>query len=191
MDIAVVGLAVVGGFLLLVFLWFIVIYNRFVTLRNQIAEAWSDIDTELKRRYDLIPNLVSVVKGYAAHEQTVFESVARARAQAAAASGGAGAFAQHQNELTRGLRQLFAVAEGYPQLKADRHFLELQEELTNTEDRIQAARRFFNGNIREFNVLADSFPSNLIAQTFGFTRKEFFELDDLQARQPPAVEFRA
>jgi len=170
-------------------IWFIASYNRFINLRNVIAESWSDIDTELKRRYDLIPNLVSTVKGYATHEQAVFEAVTKARTQAVASTGSADSQAKDENVLVHALRQVLFVAESYPQLKADRNFLELQKELVNTEDRLQAARRFFNGNTREFNVLVESFPTSLIAGMFSFTRQGFFELDDLQARQPVAVEF--
>ncbi len=169
--------------------WFVTSYNRLVNLRLLIEESWSDIDTELKRRYELIPNLVSTVKGYAAHEQAVLEAVTNARKQAVASAGSPHAQAQDENEFVKALKQVFAVAESYPQLKADRNFLALQKELVNTEDRLQAARRFFNGNTREFNVLVASFPTNLIARAFGFTRKDFFEIEDLAIRQPVAVAF--
>jgi LemA protein len=190
MDSGLIILLVCGLPLLVGLIWFIATYNRFVGLRNMIAESWSDIDTELKRRYDLIPNLVSTVKGYAAHERAVFEEVTKARAQAVASTGSAQSQAQDENQLVRSLRQLLAVAESYPQLKADRNFLELQKELVNTEDRIQAARRFFNGNVREFNVLVETVPSNVIANMGGFKRQEFFEIEDLRERQAVPVDFK-
>jgi LemA protein len=189
MDNGIVCLLAAGLPALVVVIWLIASYNRLVNLRNLIAESWSDIDTELKRRYDLIPNLVSTVKGYAAHEHAVLEAVTKARAQAVASNGPPDSQAQDENPLIRSLRQLLATAEAYPQLKADRNFLELQKELANTEDRLQAARRFFNGNTREFNVLTESFPTNLVAQLFGISRKEFFEIEDLRERRPVAVEF--
>lgn len=174
---------------LIALIWFVASYNRLVNLSVLITESWSDIDTELKRRYDLIPNLVSTVKGYAAHEQSVLEAVTKARTQAVASTGSPGSQAQDENQFVQALRQMMVVVESYPQLKADRNFLALQKELVNTEDRLQAARRFFNGNTREFNVLVASFPTNLIAGAFGFTRKDFFEIDDLAIRQPVAVAF--
>lgn len=182
-------LAAIGVPILIFIVWFVASYNRLVGLRNMIAESWSDIDTELKRRYDLIPNLVSTVKGYAAHEQSVLEAVTKARTQAAASTGSPDSQAKDENQLVHALRQMLVVVESYPQLKADRNFLELQKELVNTEDRLQAARRFFNGNTREYNVLVETFPTNLIAQAFGFTRKDFFEIEDLAMRQPVAVAF--
>ncbi len=157
-------------------IWFIATYNRFVGLRNMIAESWSDIDTELKRRYDLIPNLVATVKGYAAHEKAVFEEVTKAQGPGRGFHGFA-TFAGPGRESTGSF--LAAIVgwwrKSYPQLKADRNFLELQKELVNTEDRIQAARRFFNGNVREFNVLVETVPSNLMAKMAGFKRQDFFE----------------
>jgi LemA protein len=169
---AVVGLA----------LWFVMIYNRLVNLRNTINESWSDVDTELKRRHDLIPNVVEAVKGYATHERELFETIAEARSRAIAAVGDQSRVTQDENELTRSMRQLMAVAESYPDLKADQNFLRLQHELVNTEDRIQAARRFYNGNIREYNTLAQSFPSNLIAQRFGFGPRNYFDIEDAVAK---------
>lgn len=152
-------------------------YNGFVSLRNQIAEAWSNIDTELKRRYELIPNLVEVVKGYAAHEREVFDRVAELRAACVASQGAPAEQAADENRLAGALRQLFAVVENYPQLKADRAFLELQGELVNTEDRIQAARRFYNGNVRDYRNKYEGFPTNLIASAFGFPPESFLEID--------------
>jgi LemA protein len=188
-NIGLICLIAAGVLGLIALIWFVASYNRFVSLRNLIAESWSDIDTELKRRYDLIPNLVSTVKGYAAHEQAVFEAVTKARTHAAASTGSPHSQAQDENQFVHALKQMLVVVESYPQLKADRNFLALQKELVNTEDRLQAARRFFNGNTREFNVLVDSFPTNLIARAFGFTHKDFFEIEDLAIRQPVAVAF--
>jgi len=168
----------------------IIIYNRFVRLANRVAEAWSDIDVQMKRRYDLIPNLVETVKGYATHEKGVFESVTQARAAAM----GATSLADHakaENMLSSTLKSLFAVSEAYPQLRANENFLDLQKELTDAEDKIQAARRFYNGNVRDYNTLLESFPSNLIGKAFSFARKEFFELAESQAaaKEPVAVKF--
>ena len=168
----------------------IIIYNRFVRLLNRVAEAWSDIDVQMKRRYDLIPNLVETVKGYATHEKGVFESVTQARAAAM----GATSLADHakaENMLSSTLKSLFAVSEAYPQLRANENFLDLQKELTDAEDKIQAARRFYNGNVRDYNTLLESFPSNLIGKAFSFARKEFFELAESQAaaKEPVAVKF--
>jgi len=168
----------------------IIIYNRFVRLANRVAEAWSDIEVQMKRRYDLIPNLVETVKGYATHEKGVFESVTQARAAAM----GATSLADHakaENMLSSTLKSLFAVSEAYPQLRANENFLDLQKELTDAEDKIQAARRFYNGNVRDYNTLLESFPSNLIGKAFSFARKEFFELAESQAaaKEPVAVKF--
>jgi len=162
-------------------------YNRLVKLRFTIRESWSNVDTELKRRYDLIPNLVNTVKGYAAHERAVLEAVVRARAAAVASTGSPASQAKDENELVHQLRSLFAVVERYPDLKASQNFLQLQHELVNTEDRIQAARRFYNGNVREMNVLVRSVPSNLVAGLFGFQEAEYFEIEDSSVRAPVAV----
>lgn len=166
-----------------------VVYNRLVRLRNSIKESWSDVDTELKRRYDLIPNLVSTVKGYAKHEREVFDEVTRAREAALTNTGSPAAQAKDENQLVGALRSLFAIAENYPDLKASQNFLSLQQELSNTEDRIQAARRFYNANVRENNIMIQSFPSNIIANLFGFKEAEFFELEDAAAREPVKVSF--
>ena len=152
-------------------------YNGFVTLRNQIREAWSNIDTELKRRYELIPNLVAVVKGYAAHERAVFERVTEIRSRCLANQGSPANQAVDENQLSQALGGLLAVVENYPELKADAHFLKLQVELTNTEDRIQAARRFYNGNIRDYRNKFESFPTNLIAAAFHFEPETFLEIE--------------
>ena len=169
-------------------IWFIMSYNRFISLINRAKEAWSDIDVQLKRRYDLIPNLVSTVKGYAQHEKTAFENVTRARSMAMGAES-LGDKAKAENMLTGALKSLFAVAEAYPDLKANQNFLELQRELSDTENKIQAARRFYNGNVRDLNTSVESFPSNIVANWFKFTLMEFFELEEEAARKPVEVKF--
>ena len=171
-------------------LWVIAMYNQFVQLVNRVTEAWSDIEVQMKRRYDLIPNLLETVKGYAAHEKDVFEKVTQARAQAIGAQT-MPEHAQAENMLSGALKSLFAVAEAYPQLRANENFLELQRELTDTEDKIQAARRFYNGNARDMNILIESFPSNIVANVFKFQKQEFFELEENEsaARSPVKVSF--
>ncbi len=174
--------------LVVLVLWLILAYNGLVRTRNQAQEAWSDIDVQLKRRYDLIPNLVSTVQGYAAHEKTVFEDVTKARSQAMQATGTAKADAE--NQLSATLKSLFAVAENYPDLKANQNFLALQSELTDTEDKIQAARRFYNGMVRDLNTKIQVFPTNLFANAFGFTKMDFFGNDLTDAeKQPVQVKF--
>jgi len=169
-------------------LWFILSYNGLVSLRNRAQEAFSDINVQLKRRYDLIPNLVESVKGYMTHEASVFEKVTAARSQAMQATGKAKAGAEDQ--LSGALKSLFAVAENYPQLKANENFLNLQNELTDTEDKIQAARRFYNGMVRDLNTKIQAFPSNIIANMFHFTAMEFFGGDMPDAeKQPVKVQF--
>jgi LemA protein len=173
--------------LAVIVLWFIVVYNGLIRTRNQAKEAFSDIDVQLKRRYDLIPNLVESVKGYMAHEAGVFEKVTEARSQAMQATGSAKAGAE--NQLSGALKSLFAVAENYPQLKANENFLSLQGELTDTEDKIQAARRFYNGMVRDLNTKIQAFPSNIIANTFGFKQMDFFgDLTDAE-KSPVKVQF--
>ncbi|MEX0933551.1 MAG: LemA family protein [Candidatus Paceibacterota bacterium] len=165
------------------------IYNRFVALRNRTDEAWADIDVQLKRRYDLIPNLVNTVKGYAAHESGVFQKVTEARSTAMNAQGAAKQ-AEAENMLSGALKSLFAVSEAYPDLKANENFLELQRELSDTENKIQAARRFYNANVRDFNTATQTFPSNIVANMFGFSNREFFELEEgSAAEEPVAVNF--
>ena len=171
----------------IVLLWIAVMYNTLVRGRNTCDESWSDIDTELKRRYDLIPNLVNVVQGYAKHEREVLERVTQARAAAVASTGSPEAQAQDENQLVRSLRQMLVVVEKYPDLKASQNFLELQSELVNTEDRIQRSRRFYNANVRDYNTRCEVFPSNLIAGVFGFQKREFFEVDSAVQREAPAV----
>lgn len=165
-------------------------YNRFVSQKNLIGNAWANIDTELRRRYDLIPNLVETVKGYASHEKGVFEEVARARSAAVAATGSPQSQAQAEGPLIGALRQLFAVAEAYPDLKANQGFLSLQAELTNTEDRMQTARRFYNNNVRDYNRRVQSVPSNIIAGMFHFKEAEFFEVEEaVRTAGAPKVDF--
>ena len=173
-----------------VIVWAIFAYNSFIRLINRVKESWSDIDVQLKRRYDLIPNLVNAVKGYAKHETTAFENVTKARAAAMTA----GTPAEHgkaENMLTGALKSVFAIAEAYPDLKANTNFIELQRELSDTENKIQAARRFYNSNVMALNTSVDSFPSNLIAGAFKFKKTEFFELDEAEAdaRKPVEVKF--
>jgi LemA protein len=155
-------------------------YNRFISQRTLIKNAWSNVETELKRRYDLIPNLVETVKGYAAHEREVFEEVARTRAAAASATGSPAQQAAAEGPFVAALGRLFAVAENYPDLKATQNFQELQAELSNTEDRIQASRRFYNSNVQQYNQRVRSFPSNLIARQFHFNEEEFFEIPEAE-----------
>jgi len=165
-------------------------YNRFVSQKNLIRDSWANIDTELKRRYDLIPNLIETVKGYASHEREIFEEVARTRSMAAGATGSPAAQAAAEGPFMAALGKLFAVAENYPDLKANQNFLALQGELTNTEDRLQTARRFYNANVRDFNRRIQSFPSTFIARMFNFKEAEFFEIDDATRQAgPPQVSF--
>ncbi|MBW3664551.1 MAG: LemA family protein [Actinobacteria bacterium] len=176
------------GVLVVLILAIVAIYNRLVRLRNRVEESWAQIDVQLRRRHDLIPNLVETVKGYAAHEKGVFEEVTRARA-AAVAAGGVQEQAQAELGLTRALRSLFAVAEAYPDLQASPNFLELQEELTATEDRISSARQFYNGAVRSYDDARETFPSNIVAGMFNFEEREYFEVDDPEIRDPVKVEF--
>ena len=187
MSIALIVLIVV---VVLLAIYAVVTYNGLIRLRNQTEEAFSDIDVQLKRRHDLIPNLVETVKGYAAHERQVFENVTAARSAATAAQGPE-AQAQAENQLTGALRQLFAVAEAYPDLKANQNFLELQNELTDTEDKIQASRRFYNMTVRDLNKKIEQFPSSVIARFANANQREFFELDDPAERAVPTVSFGA
>ncbi|MDR0735076.1 MAG: LemA family protein [Elusimicrobiota bacterium] len=178
--------------LVLLLVYVIAVYNGLVVLRNRVREAWSDIEVQMKRRYDLIPNLIETVKGYAAHESGTFEKVIQARNAAMASHGTPAEKAQAENVLSGTLKSLFALAENYPQLKANENFLKLQFELTDTEDRIKASRRFYNTNVLALNNKIEIFPSNLIAQRFAFEKSEFFELDQSEAeaaRKPVAVKF--
>jgi len=166
----------------------IVKYNQLVSLRNRIENAWSQIDVQLRRRYDLIPNLVETVKGYAAHEKEVFEKVSEARSAMMSAQG-AQAQGEAQNQITSALKSLFAVAEAYPQLKANENFMMLQEELSGTESKIAYARQFYNDQVMTYNTLIQVFPSNVIAGMFGFTQHEYFPMEDV-AREPIKVDFK-
>jgi LemA protein len=180
---------IVAAVILVPSIYVIAVYNRLINLKNLIRNAWHNVDTELKRRYDLIPNLVQTVKGYARHERDVLERVTAARTSAVNSTGSPGSQAQDENELVRALRQLFVVAEGYPQLKASDSFRSLQEELVNTENRIQAARRFYNGNVKDLNNLVEQFPSKLIADAFQIKPAEFFEIEHAMERDAVPVRF--
>ena len=181
---------IVIGVLVLFAILGIVSYNRFVSQKQLIRDSWANIDTELRRRYDLIPNLVETVRGYASHERAVFENVTRARAAAASATGSPAEQAAAEGPFVAALRQLFAVVENYPDLKANQNFLALQQELSNTEDRLQTSRRFYNANVRNYNERVQQFPSMVIARMFGFQQEEFFEVDDaLREAGPPRVDF--
>jgi LemA protein len=177
---------IIAGVVSFLILYVIVAYNNLVGLKNSIADAWSDIDTELKRRYELIPNLVSVVKGYASHEKAVLDQVTLLRQQCVLSQGAVRQQASDETQLVDSLKKLFAVAEAYPNLKADQHFLALQKELVITEDRIQAARRFYNGNIRDYQDRTQTFPGLLIASIFGFEKRDFFNVEPA-VRDVPAI----
>ncbi|MCU1450507.1 MAG: LemA protein [Acidimicrobiales bacterium] len=182
-----VVLWIVLGVVVLLLLFVVFAYNGLVRLRNRIDNAWSQIDVQLRRRYDLIPNLVETVKGYASHERQTFESVTQARAAAINAQGVADQ-AQAENQITGALKSLFAVAEAYPELKANQNFLALQEELTATEGRIAYARQFYNDEVLKLNTRVQSFPTNMLAGAFGFREREYFEADDT-SRGPVQVRF--
>ncbi len=174
--------------LLLIGFSLIFIYNRFVSFRNRTEEAWSDISVQLKRRYDLIPNLVNTVKGYAKHEKETLENVTKLRANAINAEG-VGEQGKMENMLSDALKSLFAVSENYPDLKANQNFIELQKEITDTENKIQAARRFYNSTVQDLNTSIQSFPQNALASLFKFKEKDFFELEDEEAKDPVKVNF--
>lgn len=176
------------GLIVLVGLWVMGAYNGLIRLRNQVDEGWSDIDVQLKRRYDLIPNLINTVKGYAAHESKVFENVSAARSAAMGAKSPAER-EQAENALTGTLKSLFAVSEAYPELKANTNFLKLQDELSDTENKIQAARRFYNGMVRDFNTKLQVFPTNMIGTRLGFQARSFFEIANEAERETPKVQF--
>ncbi len=188
----IVFLYVIIGIVVVLGIGLALSYNRFVSQRTLIKNAWANIDTELRRRYDLIPNLVETVKGYAAHEREVFEEVARTRSMAAATTGSPAQQAAAEGPFVAALGKLFAVAENYPELKANQNFLALQAELSNTEDRIQASRRFYNANVQGYNRRIQSFPSVFVARTFGFKEEEFFEIEPAMravVEQAPRVDF--
>jgi LemA protein len=185
MTVAVIVIVVIAALLVL---YGILTFNSLVRLRTRSEEGFSDIDVQLKRRHDLIPNLVETVKGYAAHERQTFENVTAARSRAVEARGPE-AQAQAENALTGALRQLFAVAEAYPELKASQNFIELQDELTDTEDKIQAARRFYNMTVRDLNIKIQSFPASAVARMGNFGQREFFEMEEPAERAVPSVSF--
>jgi LemA protein len=182
------ALIIILGIIALIVIYIIYAFNRLVILRNRVKEAWSDIDVQLKRRYDLIPNLIETVRGYAAHEKEVFEKVTEARTKAISASGAAQK-AEAENQLAGALKTLFAVSENYPQLRASENFLKLQEELSDTENKIQASRRFYNANVMDFNTKQEVFPVNLMVSAFGFQKAEFFEIGEPTEREAPKVNF--
>lgn len=181
MDLTLIIILVIVAILIIAV---IAMYNSLVTMRTRVEEAWSDITVQLKRRYDLIPNLVNAVKGYATHEREVFEKVTEARANALNAQG-VKQTAQAENQFEDALKSLFAVSENYPQLRASENFQQLQAELTDTEDKIMASRRFYNGSARDLNIKIDTFPSNIIAGMFGFKKREFFEVEDVASVEKP------
>jgi LemA protein len=185
------GILIGCGAVLVFAIWVVAIYNGLVRTRNHCDESWSGVETELKRRYDLIPNLVETVKGYASHERDVLERVVEARNRAQANHGSPLQQAHDENALVAQLKRLFVVVEGYPDLKASRNFLALQEELATTENRIQRARRFYNANVRDLANRVETFPSNLVASMYGFRKREFFEIEDSSQREVPRVELGA
>ena len=186
MGPALILLIVVG----VVFLAYVIgIYNGLIKKRVRCEEGWSDIDVQLKRRYNLIPNLVESVKGYAKHEKDTFENVTKARTAAMSNNGTPGEQAHTENMLAGALKSLFAVAENYPKLQANQNFLDLQQQLADTEDKIQASRRFYNGTVRDFNTATQVFPKNIIAGMFNFQKREFFEIEDEEQRKNVKVDF--
>ena len=189
MDPVALIATIVGAVIVVALLWGVVTYNGFVKLRNKVEEAWRQIDVELHRRHDLIPSLVETVKGYAAHERGVFDDVTTARAAASSPGSSPEEQAQQENALSGALARLFAVAEAYPELRANQNFQQLQAELTNTEDRIAAGRRYYNANVRELNTKRETFPPSIIASAFSFRRAEYFETEDPVVRAMPNVNF--
>ena len=190
MEAGTIALIVVIALVVIIVIWAIATYNGLVRLRNLVQEAWRQVDVELHRRYDLIPNLLETVKGYAAHERAVFDEVTQARAAAANPGAGPAAQARQENVLSQALGRLFAVAEAYPQLRASENFTALQNELTGTEDRIAAGRRYYNANVRTLNTRVETFPPNIIARIFSFKRAEYFEANEPVVRQAPRVSFQ-
>ncbi len=183
-----IALWITLSIVVLLVIWFIIIFNRLVGLKNRTDEALSDIDVQTKRRYDLIPNLVETVKGYAKHEKTVLEDVTKARAEAMSAKGLADK-SQAENQITEALKSIFALAENYPNLKANENFGKLQDELTGTEDKIEVSRRFYNGNVRDFNIAIEVFPASVVAGICGYKRRELFETKSAAEKEPVAVDF--
>ncbi len=184
----VIGLLVALGLIILLVLWMIGIFNKLVRMRNEVKNSWSQIDVQLKRRHDLIPNLVETVKGYAAHEKGTLDAVVSARAKAVNASG-VPAQAQAEGELSQALGRLMMLSEAYPDLKANQNFLALQEELTSTENKISFARQYYNDSVMRFNTTIQSFPQNIVAGMFSFNEADFFELQDQAQREAPQVKF--
>ncbi|WP_234988081.1 LemA family protein [Demequina sp. NBRC 110056] len=184
-----VFIAVLGALIVVVIIWAIVQYNALIKLRNLVEESWRQVDVELQRRHDLIPNLVETVKGYAAHERQTLEDVTAARNTAAEPGSSRTQQAEQENVLTQALGRLFAVAEAYPDLKANQNFGQLQAELTNTEDRVAAGRRFYNANVRALNTKVETFPTTLVASTMGIGREDYFEVVDPETREAPTVTF--
>lgn len=176
------------GVIAVLIVWLIAVYNGLITSKNRTEEAWSDIDVQLKRRYDLIPNLINTVKGYATHEKELLENVTKARTAAMGAETTEDK-EKAENMLTGTLKSLFAVSENYPDLKANENFAKLQDELSDTENKIQASRRFYNGNVRDFNIKLQVFPTNMIAKQLGFTQRDFFEIEDATEKETPTVKF--
>ena len=177
------------GIVVVILIWVGLCFNKLVTLKNRSKEAWADIDVQLKRRYDLIPNLINTVKGYATHESGTFEKITEARTKAMGAQS-VEEKGKSENMLSGALKSLFAVSENYPDLKANQNFLELQTELSDTENKIQAARRFYNGNVRDLNIKIETVPSNIIANLFKFKKREFFQLEEnSEAKEPVEVKF--
>jgi LemA protein len=187
-GVACIVLLVLAGVILVVGLWFVVTYNGLVRLRNAVKNAWSQIDVQLKRRYDLIPNIVETVKGYASHERETLENVIKAR-QAGIDASTVKDQAAAENMITGALRQLFALSEAYPNLKANENFMALQEELASTENKISFARQYYNDTVQTFNTRQEMFPANLVASMLGFQPAEFFEIEDTAAREAPKVKF--
>lgn len=189
MSGSLIAILVAVGIVLILGVYVWATYNSLVTLRVRVDEAWSDITVQLKRRADLIPTLVETVKGYAAHEKGVFESVTQARAETISAQGPAEASVA-EGHMQQALKSIFAVAEAYPQLQASQNFLQLQSDLVDTENKIQAARRFFNGGVRELNTKIQIFPNNIFAKMFGFSQRDFFEVENVAAiSEPPRIQF--
>ena len=187
-GVALIVFLALGAIILIVALWFVVTYNGLVRLRNAVKNAWSQIDVQLKRRYDLIPNLVETVKGYAGHEKTTLENVIKAR-QAGIAAATVKDQAAAENMITGALRQLFALSEAYPNLKANENFLALQEELSSTENKISFSRQYYNDTVQTFNTRQEMFPANLVASMLGFQPAEFFEIELAAEREAPKVKF--
>ncbi len=189
MEALLIPLLIVVALVVIIGLYLWGTYNSLVRLNIRVDEAWSDITVQLKRRADLIPNLIETVKGYAAHEKGVFESVTKARAETLSAQGPVDA-AVAEGHMQSALKSIFAVAEAYPQLQASQNFLQLQAELVDTEDKVQAARRFYNGGVRELNTKIQVFPNNIFAKSLGFTKRDFFEVENIAAiSEPPRVQF--